>query len=269
MSIRAGLWLPLFDELSDPMAVARIAAEAEDAGWDGVFVWDHTNWRSPVNAVADPWITLAAIASATERVAIGPMVTPLARRRPVQLARETATLDLLCGGRLVLGVGLGSDRFGGEYSRTGEAADDRIRAAMLDEALTVLTAAWSGEPVRHTGTHYRVDDIAFRPRPVRGTVPVWVAAMPGSLRPLRRAARHDGFFPVNLTSADQLAEAMETVRAHRTDPDAAFDVAVSLASDADPIPYADAGATWWFTEFDPERITVSEVRAVAGAGPGR
>ncbi len=269
MTICAGLWLPLFDELADPAVVAGVAVEAEAAGWDGVFVWDHTNWRAPVSALADPWITLAAVAAATERVALGPMVTPLARRRPVQLARETATLDLLAGGRLVLGVGLGSDRFGGEYSRTGEVVDDRIRAAMLDEALTVLNTAWSGEPVNHTGAHYRVDGIAFRPRPPRGTVPVWVAAMPGSLRPVRRAARHDGFFPVNLSSPDQLAEAMETVRAHRTDPDSPFDVAVALAHDTEPAPYATAGATWWFTDFDPERITLADVRSIVAAGPHR
>jgi Luciferase-like monooxygenase len=105
---------------NDPVAVARLAAEAEEAGWHGVFVWDHLRWRAPVRQVADPWITLAAIATATERMRLGPMVTPLARRRPAKVARETATLDRLSDGRLTLGVGLGSDRFGGELSMTGE-----------------------------------------------------------------------------------------------------------------------------------------------------
>jgi alkanesulfonate monooxygenase SsuD/methylene tetrahydromethanopterin reductase-like flavin-dependent oxidoreductase (luciferase family) len=108
-----------------------------------VFVWDHVRWREPVLAVADPWITLAAVAAATERVRLGPMVTPLARRRPVKVARETATLDLLSGGRLTLGVGLGSDQFGSEFSITGEELDGRRRARMLDESLDILTAAWS------------------------------------------------------------------------------------------------------------------------------
>ena len=99
---------------------------------------------SPSPSVADPQITLAAIASATERIRLGPMVTPLARRRPVKVARETATLDRLSGGRLTLGVGLGSDRFASEYSITGEELDDRRRARMLDEALEILQAAWSG-----------------------------------------------------------------------------------------------------------------------------
>jgi alkanesulfonate monooxygenase SsuD/methylene tetrahydromethanopterin reductase-like flavin-dependent oxidoreductase (luciferase family) len=110
------------DELADPALVARLAADAEEAGWYGVLVWDHVRWRPPVRQVADPWITLAAIATATERPRLGPMVTPLARRRPAKVARETATLDRLSGGRLILGVGLGSDRFGSELSNTRRAA---------------------------------------------------------------------------------------------------------------------------------------------------
>src|SRR5829696_6561859 len=194
--MRAGLWLPLFEELADPGAVARLAADAEERGWHGVFVWDQLRWREPIKQVADPWITLAAIAAATEEVMLGPMVTPLARRRPAKVARETATLDLLSGGRLTLGVGLGSDHFASEYSITGEELDDRRRAQMLDEALGILQAAWSGEPVRHRGEHYTVDEMRFLPRPVqRPRVPVWVAGSPGKPRPMRRAARYEGFFP--------------------------------------------------------------------------
>src|SRR5918999_1259402 len=122
--MRSGLFMPLFDALADPAVVARLSAEAEEAGWHGVFVWDNLRYREPVVDVADPWITLAAMATATERIRLGPMVTPLARRRPVKVARETATLDRLSGGRLTLGVGLGSDRFGGEFSITGEEVDD-------------------------------------------------------------------------------------------------------------------------------------------------
>jgi len=207
MPLRSGLFLPLFDELADPATVARLSFEAEEAGWHGLFVWDHVRWPEPVIAVADPWITLAAIATATERVRLGPMVTPLARRRPAKVARETATLDQLSGGRLTLGVGLGSDRFAGEYSITGEELDDRRRGRMLDESLDILTAAWSGEPVHHRGDHYTVDGMRFLPRPVqRPGVPVWVAGFYGKPRPLRRAARYQGFIPVNLEHPDQLAQ---------------------------------------------------------------
>ena len=270
--LRSALWLPIFDGLADPLVVAGLAAEAEEAGWHGVFVWDHVRWREPVVDVADPWITLAAVASATEQVRLGPMVTPLARRRPAKLARETATLDRLSGGRLTLGVGLGDDRFGRELSATGEEQDDRVRARMLDESLAVLQAAWSGEPVHHQGEHYTVDDLRFRPRPVQEPgVPVWVAGFPGKARPRRRAARHEGFFPVNLEHPDQLAEAVADVTALRAaaghDAAEPYDVAIALPPGTDPAPYAAAGATWWLTELDPEAVSVDEVRGVLRDGP--
>src|ERR671930_1319849 len=197
--MRSGLFLPPFDALADPAVVARLSAEAEEAGWHGVFVWDNLRYVEPVVDVADPWITLAAMASATERIRLGPMVTPLARRQPVKVARETATLDRLSNGRLTLGVGLGSDRFGGEYSITGEELDERKRARMLDEALGILQAAWTGEPVRHRGEHYTIDEMRFLPRPVqRPGVPIWAAGFYGHSKPLRRAIRCQGFFPVGI-----------------------------------------------------------------------
>jgi alkanesulfonate monooxygenase SsuD/methylene tetrahydromethanopterin reductase-like flavin-dependent oxidoreductase (luciferase family) len=126
--------VPIFDELADPASVARLSAEAEKAGWHGVFVWDHVRWREPVVEVADPWITLAAVATSTERVRLGPMVTPLARRRPVKVARETATLDRLSGGRLTLGVGrLTSDTpraVYGERQRRRHPGQERLRTAL-------------------------------------------------------------------------------------------------------------------------------------------
>src|SRR5918994_6503479 len=236
--MRLGIYIPPFDELADPALVARLCAEAEEAGWDGAFVWDHVRWREPVRDVADPQITLAAIAGATERIRLGPMVTPLARRRPAKVARETATLDRLSDGRLTLGVGLGSDRFGGELSKTGEQLDDRRRGQMLDESLAILAAAWSGEPVHHRGEHYTVDDIAFLPRPVQEPgVPVWAAGFPGNVKPIRRAARLDGFFPANLEHPDQLAEVVATITDLRMGKTGAYDIAIGLPFDADPSRY--------------------------------
>jgi alkanesulfonate monooxygenase SsuD/methylene tetrahydromethanopterin reductase-like flavin-dependent oxidoreductase (luciferase family) len=267
-AVRSGLSLPLFDELSDPLVVARLAADAEAAGWHGFFVWDHLRWEAPVRRVADSWITLAAIAYATERIRLGPMVTPLPRRRPVKVARETATLDVLSGGRLTLGVGIGEDRFGREFSKTGEQLDDRARGQMLDEALEILTAAWSGKPVHHHGDHYTVDDIQFLPRPVqRPGVPVWIAGFRGNAKPIRRAARYDGFFPVNLEHPDQLAEVVATVTELRQDSSAPYDFVVSLPVGVDPDPWEQTGATWWLRSFDPERVSSDQVRGVLRDGP--
>jgi alkanesulfonate monooxygenase SsuD/methylene tetrahydromethanopterin reductase-like flavin-dependent oxidoreductase (luciferase family) len=268
--LRSALWLPIFDDLADPAAVARLAADAEEAGWHGVFVWDHLRWRAPVRQVADPWITLAAIATATEHLRFGPMITPLARRRPAKVARETATLDRLSGGRLTLGVGIGSDRFAGELSATGEELDDRRRGRMLDESLEILAAAWSGRPVHHRGEHYTVDGVSFLPTPVqRPGVPVWAAGFPGNVKPLRRAARHDGFFPVNLEHADQVAEIAATITGLRGRQTSPYDIAVALPPGVDPAPYAKAGATWWLAEFEPETVTLDQVRGVLRDGPAR
>ena len=270
--MRSGLFIPLFDELADPAVVARLCVEAEEVGWHGAFVWDNLRFQEPVVDVADPWITLAAMATATKRIRLGPMVTPLPRRRPVKVARETATLDRLSGGRLTLGVGLGSDRFASEYSITGEELDDRRRASMLDESLEILAAAWSGELVHHRGEHYMVDGMRFLPRPVQQPgVPVWVAGYYGKPRPVRRAARHQGFFPLALDHPAQLAEIVADLTALRReagrDPTEPYDVVVALPPGSDPAPYIAAGATWWLVEFPWDALSVDQVRAVIRDGP--
>ena len=137
---------------------------------------------APVRAVADPWITLAAVAVATERLTIGPLVTPLARRRPHKLARETVTLDRLSGGRLVLGVGLGWHS-NGEFDseRFGEEEDPRARARAARRRARAARRYWDGE---------------FEPPPVQQPrIPVWVAGRWPKRRPLARAARWDGLLP--------------------------------------------------------------------------
>ena len=265
--MRHALFLPIFNELADPRVDARLAASAEEHGWDGVFVWDHIQYRSPADAVADPWITLAAIAAATEAVRIGPMVTPLTRRRPQKLARETASLDVLSGGRLVLGVGLGSDG-SAEQTTFGESDDAKVMAARLDEGLAVVEALWSGEVVHHHGRHFTVDGARFLPRPLqRPRVPIWVAGRWPNQGPLRRAARFDGFFPIELDAPDQLVEQIEAVQALRRPDAGGFEVVVRGGADEDPAPWEAAGATWWLTDFDPFTVTAAEVASVAAAGP--
>src|SRR4029453_14014552 len=270
--MRSGLFMPLFDALADPAVVARLSAGAGGGGGHGGFVWDNLRYQEPVVDVADPWITLTAVATATKRIRLGPMVTPLARRRPVKVARETATLDRLSGGRLTLRVGPGGGRFASEYSITGEELDDRRRASMLDESLEILAAAWAGEAVHHRGEHYTVDGMRFLPRPVqRPGVPVWVAGYYGKPRPMRRAARHQGFFPLGLDRPEQLAEIVADLAALRREagrePTEPYDVVVALPPGDDPEPYAAAGATWWLVEFPWDAVSVDQVRGVIREGP--
>lgn len=265
--MRHALFLPIFGELAEPAVVADLAAEAEATGWDGVFVWDHITYRAPVTDVADPWVTLAAIACATERVTIGPLVTPLARRRPAKLARECVSVDRLSDGRLVFGAGLGGDG-SREFAGFGDEADPRARARLLDEGLDVLLALWSGEQVDHRGPAYVVDGMAFGPPPVQQPrIPVWVAARYPHRAPVRRAARYDGLFPIDLDTPQQLAELLAVVAEHRDPAAGPFDVAVE-AMPGRPAEFEEAGATWWLRGFDQYTVTAAAVREVVAAGPG-
>ncbi len=247
---RHGFFVAPFGELAEPRVVAELAGHAESRGFDGFFVWDHVAYREPVRAVADPWITLAAVAMVTERVTIGPLVTPLPRRRPHQLARETATLDRLSGGRLVFGVGLGSDRTGEfDPDRFGEEGDPRARAVLLDEGLERLDAYWRG---------------GFEPPPVQQPrIPVWVAARWPRRRPLKRAARWDGLFPIDLPGPAELAELAEEVGALRGGLDG-FELVVTNPAGTDPEPWIAAGATWCLTGFGAQPAA-ADVRAAIDA----
>src|SRR3954469_2974398 len=229
MAARRGIFVAPFDELSEPGLMAELAASAESAGWDGVFVWDHIRYSAPTRLVADPWVTLSAVACATSRVVIGPLVTPLSRRRVQKLARETVTLDRLSGGRLVLGAGLGSDRHG-ELAPFGEVEDPRERARLLDEGLERLTAYWGGE---------------LEPPPLqKPRIPVWLAARYPNRRPVRRAARWDGLFPIDLPGPEALAELVGEVREQRGGDGALFDFIAEVEPGGDPAPWEQAGATW-------------------------
>ena len=248
VAARRAIFVAPFGELSEPRVLARLAAETEAAGWDGFFVWDHLVYSAPVTHVADPWVALAAVAAATERVRIGPLVTPTPRRRIHKLARETVTLDRLSGGRLVLGVGIGGDAHG-EFGPFGEEPDPRERARRLDADLQRLVGLWGGE---------------FQPVPVQQPrIPVWVAARWPNRRPLRRALKWDGVFPIDLPGPDALAELAAAIRAERDGP---FDVVVTNPVAEDVRPWVAAGATWCLTGFgnDPRE---DEVRAAIEAGP--
>jgi alkanesulfonate monooxygenase SsuD/methylene tetrahydromethanopterin reductase-like flavin-dependent oxidoreductase (luciferase family) len=265
--MRFGLTLPIFDHLADPNLLADLAAEAEQAGWDAVFVWDHVRYRAPVQSATDPWIAIAAMALQTERVLLGPMVTPLARRRPQIVARQLVALDHLSNGRMVFGVGLGLDTSGEEFVRFAEEPDLRRRAAILDEGLEVLTGLLSGDEVNHHGMHLMVSGVRFMPKPVQPHLPIWVANRWPNRAPLRRAARYDGLFVVELTPTD-LPETIAIIAATRPGGLDGYDVIVQDGAGVDPGPWADAGATWLLTRFDQFTVTPAEVRTVIARGPG-
>jgi alkanesulfonate monooxygenase SsuD/methylene tetrahydromethanopterin reductase-like flavin-dependent oxidoreductase (luciferase family) len=269
VGMRCGVTVPNIGQLDLLLTMGR---EAEAAGWDGFFLWDHIRFSDESDvSVHDPWVALAAVAATTERIRLGPLVTPLARRRPWTVARETVTLDHLSHGRVIFGAGLGFPP-DVEFGSFGEPTGDRERAELLDEGLAVLDGLWSGEPVTVDGRHHRVDGVRFLPRPVqRPRIPVWIAGMWPTHAPFRRAARWDGVFPIAVTdgqpgaiSSAAFAEALAfTLSIRRSD--APFDAVVQGAPNTDPGEYAAAGATWWLLTDDggpgwEERI-LGEIRA--------
>jgi alkanesulfonate monooxygenase SsuD/methylene tetrahydromethanopterin reductase-like flavin-dependent oxidoreductase (luciferase family) len=263
--MRFAVDVPNFGDFADPRVVAALARRAEDAGWDGLFVWDHVTHRKDLRrAIADPWVLLTAAALATQRIRLGTLITPLARRRVSKLAREVTTLDRLTGGRMVLGVGLGAP-VQDEFGSFGETTDPRELAARLDEGLAALNLLWSGEPVTFRGRHVVIEDVTFLPTPVqRPRVPVWVGGEWPSRPPMRRAARWDGAVPLLLPGHGSRplqpdAATVREIHAFLTGQRAAegrydepFDLVLSGTSPPDPAAAADltgpleeAGGTWW------------------------
>lgn len=261
MTTRRGLFVAPFDPLADPRVVGDLAVAAEAAGWEGFFVWDHLQYGERVRAIADVWTCCAAVAMRTERLLFGPMVTPLARRRPQVLARQAASLAVLSGGRFVLGLGLGDD-WVGEFSAFGDEPDPRVRGRMLDEGLEVLTGLLSGAPVDHDGEHYAARQVRFQPAPA---VPVWLGGRFGNPAPLRRAAGQDGFFVIGLDRPEDLDQVTAALAEHSPGP--GFDVVVDLQPDQDPAPWLDRGASWVLTRIGPFDLDLAAVRRIVDAGP--
>jgi alkanesulfonate monooxygenase SsuD/methylene tetrahydromethanopterin reductase-like flavin-dependent oxidoreductase (luciferase family) len=259
----------------EPREMADLAAEAEAAGWDGVFYFDAIVIGDM--DLYDPWVVLAAMAMRTERVRLGLILTPPSRRRPWKLARETMTVDRLSGGRLVLPVGLGALDDAG-FGNVGEPTDARTRAELMDESLAILDGLWSGEPFAFAGRHHRFGPMTFRPTPVqRPRIPVWVVATWGKERTMERALRWDGVI-LQVDSTDDIRAIAEFVARERAPEhrDRPFDIVAQGSTQADDPdaaaatvrPYAEAGATWWI-DADWEGATVESVRARIEAGPPR
>jgi len=261
--VRFSVNLPNFGDFADPRAVATVAVAAEEAGWDAVFVWDHVVHDKQARRgqpFGDPWILLAAAAIATSRIKLGTLLTPVARRRPEQLARLLGTLDGLTGGRMIFAAGLGGP-IEDEYGSFGDTTDPVVLAERLDEGLDLLARYWSGESVNHDGRHYQVRDVALLPATVqRPRPPIWIGGFWPHRAPMRRAARWDGAVPLfidarhgHVPPIDQVRDLVGYVNQHREDADVRpFEIVLGGATPGNPdkardviAPLAEVGATWW------------------------
>ncbi|RFU82482.1 LLM class flavin-dependent oxidoreductase [Streptomyces triticagri] len=284
--MRFSVNIPNFGDFADPRNVATVAAAAEQAGWDGLFVWDHVlHRRHAGRPFGDPWMLLTAAALATSRIRLGTLLTPVPRYRPQDLARRVATLDQLSGGRVTFAAGLGGP-IEDEYRSFGDTTELRRLAERLDEGLGLLRRFWTGEPVDHRGPHYEVRDVALLPATVqRPGPPVWIGGFWPRRAPMRRAAQWDGAVPLFETArhgqapdVQEVRDLAAYVRRHRTaGPEHPFELVLGGASSTDPAkardvigPLHDAGATWWderHFETGPDLDRLGPVLHRTEAGP--
>ena len=269
---------PLAD-FADPLTLVRLAEAAETSGWDGFSTWDTLGLAMDTTA-ADPFVALAGVAAATERLALLASVIVLPRRRPQLVAQAAATLDVLSGGRLVLGVGSGGDE--PDFTAFREDWDASVRVRKMDEAVRVVDRFLRGETVTSEGPDYPVDGALLGPRPARQPrPPIWM----GAIRPggVRRAARWDGWIAISVggdgasigMTPDALAERVAMAHGVRREAgldSAAFDVAVfgqAGLGGFSPADYEAAGASWWLESVTPQRGSTADILAIAAAGPPR
>jgi alkanesulfonate monooxygenase SsuD/methylene tetrahydromethanopterin reductase-like flavin-dependent oxidoreductase (luciferase family) len=270
--IRIGLSVP---NMAEPAELVELGIRTEANGWDGFFLWDHVHGSPEAPfPIADAWVVLGALATMTDRVRLGTTITPLARRRPQEVARQTVTLDRLSGGRAVLGVGLGEPPE--EFTAYGDSDDPRERAAILDEALDVIAGLWSGEPFDHDGEHFTVRGAQYTPTSVQQPrVPVWTACVVPHRRPLERAARWDGVVLANLgeggsidpVTPEHVQLAAKEIGEHR-DSLAGYDLVATLPGvpeQAERDALADAGASWILVTGWMEQL--QELVDMAGSAP--
>jgi alkanesulfonate monooxygenase SsuD/methylene tetrahydromethanopterin reductase-like flavin-dependent oxidoreductase (luciferase family) len=254
-NMKFAIYIPNFGNFANPQDLAELAVETEKAGWDGFFLWDHLVFMEGLDVpVLDPWVALSAIAMKTKKIKIGPLITPIARRRPWKLAREILSLDYLSNGRLIMGVGLGAPEY--DFVTFGEEYDNIIRAKKLDEGLTVLIGLLSGDEFSYTGDYYQIKSVRFFPRPINSQIPIWVAGMWPNKGPLRRAARYDGVFPISQNWPDQLTpndvkQMLAYILQYRLNANN-FDIIITgdtPGNQSEGIeiikPFEKAGVTWW------------------------
>jgi alkanesulfonate monooxygenase SsuD/methylene tetrahydromethanopterin reductase-like flavin-dependent oxidoreductase (luciferase family) len=278
--MKHGLCVPNGGVCGDARVLGELAARAEEAGWDGIFLEDYIIWQGHNNVpTCDSWVALAAMAMITRRIRLGTMVTPIPRRRPWKLAREAATVDHLSGGRVILGAGSGETSIDTSYTGFGEVTDAKERASMLDEALEVIRACWSGRQFSYEGKHFHLNKVRFLPRPVqRPRIPIWIGGGWPLKGPARRAARWDGACMYRQAGGDmtpvEVRELKERIGEMRT-ADGPYDIALGgrrrgkdwgkereyIAS------IAEAGATWWIEYLPPQLGGLDRVRAAIEQGP--
>ena len=265
----------------DVHSIPEMAQEAEEAGWDAVFIPDCISIETPTvppQPFYDPWVMLALMTARTQRIRLGTLLTPPSRRRPWKLARETSTLDQASHGRLILPVGLGAAADDAGFYSVGEVMDIKERAQLLDESLEILTGLWSGQPFHYDGKHYHIHNMTLLPAPVQSPrIPIWVVGVWPRTKSMQRVLRYDGLIPQKSNNEPLTPQDVRAIKRYideqrtLTTP---FDIVIEGETPGDDQDRAhsivkewlDASATWWI-EARWGATSTDEVRARIRQGP--
>ncbi len=267
----------------DVHSIPEMAQEAEEAGWDAVFIPDCISIETPTvppQPFYDPWVMLALMTARTQRIRLGTLLTPPSRRRPWKLARETSTLDQASHGRLVLPVGLGAAADDAGFYSVGEVMDTKERAQLLDESLEILTGLWSGQPFHYDGKHHHIQNMTLLPAPVQSPrIPIWVVGVWPRKKSMQRVLRYDGLIPQRSDNEPLMPQdvcAMKRYIDEKRTLTTPFDIVIEGETPGNDLDRArsivkewlDAGATWWI-EARWGATSTDEVRARIRQGPPR
>lgn len=273
MAVRSGTYLPIDGEFGDVRRLVALCVQAERSGWDGFFIWDLVH--SGLEPMVDPWVVLSACAAKTSRITLGTLVTPVARRRPVKLARELLSLDQLSGGRAILGVGLG---LGYEFRLLGEPDSVEARNQRFTDGMVLLDRLLHGDdsamPSSGAEAHLNLG-----PRPINGRIPLWLGMFEDGIHGPQRAARVPitGIIPMRrnfdihrLLTAKELGALVQAV----ADAGARVEEVATFGRQRNPEcqplgEYVEVGMTWWLEVFHADADSVQEVEETIRRGPPR
>jgi Luciferase-like monooxygenase len=273
VAIRSAVYVSLSESFGDARWLVQLCEQAEASGWDGFFTWDVL--YSGVEPILDPWVVLSACAARTNAITLGALVTPVARRRPVKLARELLSLDQLSQGRVVAGVGLGDSS---ELRMIGEQVSPSAFAQRF-EAGTVQLDRLLHQTDATSPTSLLDGPLGLGPRPTNGRIPLWLGMVHDRPHGPRRAATLpvDGIVPMrrpwdlhHLLGADELRTLVQTVVDAGGHVDDVANIGRRTNPGCQPLEaYAEAGATWWLELFHPDVDSLSEVVERVRSGPSR
>ena len=271
--VKFGIYIANHGFTSNPQDYIELAKSAEECGWEGFFIWDHVflPW-APDQDVLDPWSILSAIATQTKKLTLGTTVTPLARRRPMVIAKQAITINKLSNRGFILGVGLGGTE---ELKALGDEENPKIRGEMLDESLEILRGLWSGLPFTYEGKHFKIKEpVTFKPA---GNIRIWTGGNWPNKKPFRRAAKYDGIFPLKVGPDPSIypqdyREIMSYIGKYRKSLES-FDLVKSIYTIGDKEhdvyihEFIDMGINWLLEAFWPERCSLEEIQKRIELGP--